>query len=241
MAETTESVKRPAFCMTPTAQKIVGIADFCAAGEMGVLSGEPGVGKTTALAAVVERLAGARMVTLSPARKSVSAAMALICEGLGGPVGRRPTADSREYVCNFVGYGSIELIILDECQHCDDETLEELRSIHDETGVGLLFCGNARFRRAVSIVREDFGQFTSRVGMRLAIKQPERGDVEAICDSLGILEGKARGLLIRQAVQRGGLRRAFKLIGLAEKAAGAPGAIREEHLAMAQRVVGLDS
>ena len=55
--------------------------------------------------------------------------------------------------------GTNRLIIIDEAQHLTKKTLEHLRSISDETGVGICFVGNEEvYSRLKGSGKADFAQ-----------------------------------------------------------------------------------
>jgi DNA transposition AAA+ family ATPase len=135
------------------------------------------------------------------------------------------------------GHGA-NVILIDEAQHLTNQTLEEFRCIHDETGVPIVFSGNAtfqtRFNRAKGAV---FAQLTSRVGMHLKIWESSEEDIRAYCQHHDIEGEKETLFLVRQAKASGGLRTLVKLLGIARSLTNLGEPIKIDHLKSATGMI----
>ena len=76
--------------------------------------------------------------------------------------------------------GSGRLIIVDEAEHLNAGTLDEVRRLNDWAGVGILYVGLERFRTMVVSLRRDYTYIANRVRLPIALKKLKRDDVLAI-------------------------------------------------------------
>lgn len=230
------------FCETPTAADIFRLLEYCqAARELGLIAGAPGLGKTTALRHYAETRDQAYYVVLNPACSSMSSSLARIAEALGTFTVRR-IAETHEIICNRLdrlGAGGA-LLLIDEAQHLNDQAVDQLRCIHDEMGVGMVFAGNHTLRSRFNNTRAAaFAQFTSRIGMRLMLDGPDAGDVLALCRQWDIGGAREVAFLERQATPDGGLRVVAKLAARARDLAPAGQRVQLNHLKAAAKIMGL--
>ena len=235
--------KIPGFCETPTVRNIWRVVDYCRNfRDIGVVVGEPGVGKTTALTKY-DALNGGYICTPSPAMSaSLSAALRMIGETLGVYLPMR-VSEVHRLICNRLsGYReSKDILIVDEAQNLNDQVIDELRCIHDETRLPMVFSGNASLRSRFNNTRvASFAQFTSRVGMRLDVERPARADVLALAKQANATDGKAVAYLERFALTAGGLRLVAKLLGIAGGLAGPDAPVTLDNLKAAARLLGVD-
>lgn len=201
----------PGFCMTQTAAAIFHRLDFCRAnGLIGLIVGAPGVGKTVALACYTEsEHATTYLVTASEPYRRLAPALELVCEAMRATVYRSGAASCREAIVRTLGKTRERpLLIVDEAGYLDDQPLDALRSVHDETGCGLVLAGNAEFRTRLNgkVGQARFAQLTSRIGMRLDLEAPTREDVAAMCDHYRIAGKEARRLIEKLVEKDRGLR-----------------------------------
>jgi hypothetical protein len=223
---------RDLYCNTPTAQSICDLVSFCRdTKSMGLIVGNPGVGKTTALTHFAKTFYEARLCSMSPAHSSMSGALAKVCTALKS-YPARSIREMHEVICNALSWsGEIDILMFDEAQHLTNQTLEELRCIHDQTDTAMVFSGNAtfqsRFNKAKGAV---FAQFTSRVSMRLELWEPTSEDILAFCRHHNITGDKEFDFLSKHAKSNGGLRTISKLINVAGPLAGSGRSISLPHL-----------
>ncbi|MBX9698604.1 MAG: AAA family ATPase [Acetobacteraceae bacterium] len=231
----------PAHVETPTAAAITEVLGYAqAAGDMVVVSGPPGIGKTSAACAYAKATPNVWKITGHPMLHAPKPAMEELARMLGMPGSSAIQSLHRAVVHKVRGTGG--LIIVDEANHLGAVTLDQLRAIHDEAGVGLALLGNA-----TTLVRieggaraAEFAQLFSRVGMRLTSARDHRarlpGDVEAYLDAWGVEDAGARKLLGAIGRKPGALRNVKKALQLAHMVARSEtGILTAEHVQLAWR------
>ena len=115
----------------------------------------------------------------------------------------------------------------------NDRNLDLLRSVHDETGVAMVFAGNADLRSRFGKARMgSFDQFVSRLGARLEL-EPCKGDIRALALHLGADEAAA-AWLAEHTAGNGNLRKAAILIAAARELIGNPKVRRQDLVAVAE-------
>lgn len=212
----------PRFFRSPSADKIINALTYGQmAGDIVCIYGGPGVGKTVSLRHYQDCNPAVWIATMAPDSAPVVPALEEIAEAVGlrdlGGGGRRIARAIRRKI-----EGTRGLLIIDEAQHLSVAALEELRSIHDATGVGLALVGNeAVYARLTGGNRAShFAQLFSRIGVRLFVKRPVVGDVKALAAAWGV-KGKAElDLLNQMASKPGALRGATKALMLAAMTGG---------------------
>lgn len=214
------------FVETPTAEKICSALAYCkAAGDMVCVYGGPGIGKTRSIAHFRQMYpANVWVATMTPASSGLVSALEVIGEAVGlaectGGARRMSNAIRKQVA------GTHGIIIIDEAQHLSMAAIEELRSIHDATGVGLALVGNeTSYARLTGGSRAaSYAQIFSRIGMRLFVHRPERGDVRAIAAAMGVTDDGAIDFMARMAARPGALRGMLKALRLVLRQSGPQG------------------
>lgn len=229
-----------AFCETPTASRVLELLSYCRDyRDMGIVVGSPGVGKTTALRRYADTHTETYFCTMRSSVSSLSAALAHICAALG-EYGATKSAETSQIICNRIRWtGEDAMLIIDEAQELKDTVINELRGIHDATGLPIVFCGNRDFRSRFNNTRAAaFAQFTSRVGIRLELWESSIADIETVCRHHKV-QGKRAWTYLTDHAASGGLRTVSKLIAPAARIAGA-GPIQLKHLKAAARLLGAE-
>jgi len=230
------------FVETPTSEKICAALAYAkSAADMVCIYGGPGVGKTRAIAYFRAKYPTAVWVaTMTPASSGLVSALEVVGEavGLAECTGgaRRVSNAIRKQVA-----GSHGLIIIDEAQHLSMAAIEELRSIHDATGIGLALVGNeTSYARLTGGSRAaSYAQIFSRIGMRLFVHRPDRGDVRAIADAMGVTDADAIDFMARMAARPGALRGMLKALRLVLGQSG-PQGVTVESLRAACHLLGAE-
>lgn len=219
----------PAFLETPTAERITNLLRWAqTAQDLVVIAGAPGIGKTaTAIqySAITPRCWHAAM---APSTRGVNTALVEILDAMGEHDAKgTPQALSRRVAHRVKDSGA--LIIIDESQHLSEQAIEELRAIHDRTGVGIVFMGNEEIYSRINGTgrKAAFAQVTSRVGMRLNQPRAKEGDTRIIAEAWGVAaKSDAMAFLIQIARKPGGLRGVTKTLRLATMLANGEGDTR---------------
>lgn len=209
---------------TPTGQAIERALVFARARPaISVIYGGAGVGKTTALQRFAQEAPNTWIVTASPAVAGMTAMLREIASALRLPCSGHSRALSRDIRQALAGTRG--LLVIDEAQHLGVPALEEIRSIHDAAGVGLVLSGNEGVfsRLTGGSRREDFAQLFSRVAKRVRLRSPSAQDVEAIVQAWGIAGRKEREYAQQIASLPGGLRGLLNMLEDATTAARALG------------------
>lgn len=216
--------KPPVLLGTPTATNLGRLFRVCQEdGQLGLVTGEPGVGKSSAARRFVAESEGAYLVTMSPAHSALvpcleAVAMAVDASAHGSGAG----ALTKGIRSQLRYAGDPPILLIDEAHHMSDQSVEELRAIFDATpALGLVLIGSRSMRERWS--GRQWAQLNSRVFQRMDIDAPAKGDVDAICAAAGIADKKSLGLLHRASLTPGGLRVVRNLLAVAARLAG-PGA-----------------
>lgn len=213
---------RPGFVLTPTAERILPVMAYAqAAPDISVIVGAAGVGKTTALNQYKAQTPNVWLATMTPSTAGVSPMLRELCIEMGldtrnaGELARAIERKAR---------ASGGLIIVDEAQHLSRPALEQLRSIHDRAGIGIVLAGNpAVLGRLEGDRKAEFAQLFSRIGMKLTLTRPKAGDVTAILDAWGVTDTDESKLLATIAGKPGALRGLDKCMVLATMVAAGSG------------------
>lgn len=205
------------FVETKTARRIQDALAFAKAnGDLVCIYGGPGVGKTRSIGHFAGQYAHVWTVTATPSSSTVVPALEEIAEAVGvtdaSGGARRIQRAIRQRIRGLGG-----LLIIDEAQHLRPAALEEIRALHDATGVGLAFVGNVSvFSRLAGGKQASFAQLFSRIGLRLYLEAPVAADVAKLAkDRWNVTDRQVLELLGHVASQPGALRLVVKALGIA--------------------------
>lgn len=225
----------PGWISTPTGRKILDALAFAQmAPDIAVIYGGAGFGKSSAINRYKTQAANVWAVTATPATASVGVLLEECTHAMGLrdlPV--HPAKLQRAIVDKVKDSGG--LIVIDEAQHLTKQSLEQMRSIHDVTGVGLALAGNQSVYNLVYRGGTNgFAQLFSRIGKRVPLKSVLAGDVAALANGFKVKSDKELQLLEEIAKNPGALRMVVKTLRLASMAAGGD-APTQNHLRQAWR------
>ena len=212
----------PGFIATPAAEKLFDAFSYAQhAPDLVVVSGAAGVGKTTAIGAYRARKPNVWVVTGEPCISTPRMMLDEIAELLGLSEGRSTHRISRSIVTRMRGTKGV--LVVDEAQHLNTPTLDQLRTLHDLSGVGVVLVGNEKVQARIDggARKSEFAQIFSRVGMRVPMPKALRADMDALLDAWGIKGADERKLLAAIASRPGALRVMTKTIRIADMQAGA--------------------
>ncbi len=178
-------LRAPEWFSTPTAEKVLKSLQMCQVmANILCIYGGPGVGKTVTLNHFKRTSNAVWVATMKPSTASTVPALEEIAEA----VGIRTRFSGARRISRGI-YAKVEgtagILIVDEAQHLSVSALEEIRAIHDATGIGLALVGNeAVYSRLTGGTRSStFAQLFSRVGARLYLRKPVADDVEALAEA----------------------------------------------------------
>ena len=200
---------RTDFVETPTAKRIFTACDLARESRSPVfLIGPSHIGKTWALIEYKERNNHGHTVYVRMAAASGLMGMVrAIAESLGisdksatpALVGRIKTS-LRKRPNTLLIFDELHQLMYTYRKQSFFACLEVLREIYDETGVGIVLCGTELLFKSIKDNRSDLEQLLRRGVHRVVLPdQPTRGDVEAICQHLG-LELPAKGVTVAAKV-----------------------------------------
>jgi len=216
----------PGFQATPTAKHIINVLSFAQASpDFTVVAGGPGVGKTTALKRYQETNPNVWMITMSPTSSSPHALLTELCEEMR--IAERQSMKLMRAIGRKIA-GSNGLIIVDEAQHLLPKAVDQLRSIYDLGGVGVVLAGNETvYSRLEGEGRKAaYAQMYSRIGMRITRPKPHAQDICTLIKAWGIDDKDQAELLKVIARKPGALRGLTKTLTLAAMLAAGDGVPR---------------
>lgn len=220
----------PIWVDTPTAEAFIAALEYAQfANDIVAITGEAGVGKTTASRRYEATHPNVWMMTAQPVTGTPNFAMRELARVLS--ITEKSAGERAGLIVGRVR-GTGGLIVVDEAQHLTPAAIDQLRSIHDAAGVGLALVGNATVRERLGGVSQQLAQLHSRVGMRVKRDKPLNADIVALLNAWGVEGATERKLLMHIARKPGALRGLTKVLRVAGMLAdGAP--IGEAHIATA--------
>lgn len=184
-----------------------------AAGDISLIYGEAGLGKTISLQKYVEMHPNTLYIELKDCDKSVKG----VCERILTSIGKMHKGTDRILVESIIDYlnDNPRLIIIDEAQHLSIRALENLRAINDVTETGIVLCGNPTvYDRMHGRGEAHFAQLYSRIGIRRHIIEPSLEDITSIFEPYALDKGCL--LYMHQlALAKGGIRNCIKILNIA--------------------------
>ena len=212
-----DAQRDPGFVMTETAKQIMADMGYALTTQsIVIIHGISGVGKTTALREFQRNNNNVWVITTSPSRATMTECLYELAMELGmvnAPRLRGPLARAlRRRLRNTKG-----LIVVDEADHLDRATLEELRILVEEVEVGMVLVGNSRVYTQLTGGQrsEDFARLYSRVAKKRAITKAKKADVLAFASAWNITGAAELDLLLRISERPGALRLVSKNLKLA--------------------------
>lgn len=207
----------PGFVSTPTAKLIMDDLTYAQITEsIVVIYGASGVGKSKTLDEYKRTNNNVWKVTASPSRSSLTECLYEIAMELGMDDAPRRKGSLSRVIRQRLN-GSEGLVIIDEADHLDYPTLEELRILQEETGIGMALVGNNKVYSQLTGGRrnEDFARLFSRIAKKRGIHKAKQADVRAIAKAWKVPEGAELSLMIQISERPGGLRLLSKTLKLA--------------------------
>lgn len=184
-----------------------------AAGDISLIYGDAGLGKTVSLKQYVKLHPDAIYIELKDCDKSPKG----VCEKILSHIGKLQHGTDRALVDAITEYltANPKLIIIDEAQHLSIRALENLRAINDVTETGVVLCGNPTvYDRMHGRGQAHFAQLYSRIGIRRHIVEPSLEDIASIFEPYH-LDKESLLYLHKLALERGGIRNCVKILNIA--------------------------
>jgi len=215
----------PDYVATPSAERVIGALRYAQmAGDIAVIYGGAGLGKTSAIRRYAGMAPNVFVATMDPAASSVVTALEEIAECVGATGTQGGGAKLRRGIVSRLN-GTHGLLIIDESQHLSTAALDQVRAIHDATGVGLALVGNEQvYARMTGGNRAAFlDRLFSRVGKKVRLTRALEEDSAKLIEAWGVSDKQSRRHLVEIASKPGGLRGLTKVMRLGSMYACAQG------------------
>lgn len=199
--------KEEPFVMTKQAKSIFFVCDECVMeGEMGIVYGHPGTGKTTALKHYARQNPQSVLLEVEPGIGPREFLWNL-ADMLGADRAISKAATTKNIVRRLTLRDTI--IIIDEAEHLRIEALEHLRRIWDFSRTPIVLGGTEVLLKKLMGTKGDMAQLYSRIGLKWHTKPLQGDELGDICEAWNI--DPSNGPIITKMVD-GNLRKAAKLI-----------------------------
>lgn len=175
------SPKAPEFTSTSISKRVMDAIEYCSLLQVGgVIYGDAGVGKTMSIREYAKNNPLAICITASPLFSTISGMNDLIAEELGCK-----ERNAKKLYMDFIDKlrGSNRILIIDEAQHLTRKTLDYIRSLADETGIGYCLVGNTSLYRTIQGKGgDDFAQVANRMArpQEVFVMNIRKEDIEEI-------------------------------------------------------------
>ena len=225
--------EKPGYFETPTSLAITQYLQWAQRGRLVLIVTGAGLGKTKTAGRFVETNHASFMATMTASTSGIMPMQQRVLRALGEKQVVGSPAHLSELICDKVRDRKHATIVIDEAQHLSIKALEEIRSWHDDTGVGIALMGNEKVQQSIyGIARAaDFAQIFSRIGLKLTRPRVVQGDAEALAAAWGITDKAMVAFVADMASKPGALRGATFAIEVAHMLAVAQGTkVNLEHL-----------
>ncbi|MBR0559526.1 AAA family ATPase [Neokomagataea anthophila] len=198
--------RTPDFIMTPSATIFFSVFSYAqAAPDIGLITGNAGVGKTMSAKAYQRENSNVWILTADTSMRSPSAVLRELAELVDATEkrGTRMMASILNRVRDTQG-----LLIIDEAQNFTTEAIDLLRTINDRAEIGIVFMGNEPLKGRIEGLGRttSHAQIFSRIGKRKNRARPQISDMNLMLDAWGIDANDLRKTCRWIAGQPGGLR-----------------------------------
>lgn len=228
-----EAPELPAYFATPTSEHISTLLTWAQRGRIVVVATGAGCSKTETAKQFKACFPNVFLVTMSPSSAGVNNMQIEALEALGerDAVGtpQKLSRRIRERVRNI----EKPVFIFDEAQHLSEKAIEEIRSWHDATGVGIALLGNIKVMQQLEGGARSaaFAQLYSRVSMRMIRPLPLQADADALAKAWKVADEGTLALVRKIVGMPGGMRNGTMALELAWMIAAADQRpLAKEHL-----------
>jgi len=234
----------PDWISMPTSERVLATLSYAQyAGDIALIYGAAGVSKTVSCRHYAATNPAVWLATMSPASARTVPALEEVAEA----VGLHETGGGAKLQRMIIRRirSTYWLLIIDEAQHLTLPALDELRALHDATGIGLALVGNeAIYARMTGGNRAAYlDRLYSRVGKRLHLVRAATKDIDELVKAWGLPLKDCSDLCRAIAAKPGGgLRGLTKTLRLASMfAAGAHRSLVGTDIRAAWRDLGGES
>jgi hypothetical protein len=171
------------FVETTIVKKIFEVARWCHLdGEMGVVYGQSGIGKTYAVREYVNRNLDAILIEIDDRYANKTAFVRELHRRLGGD-GNGKLQEVLDVVVERLKYSG-RLLIVDEAEKLPYRTLELIRRLHDFTEIGVLLVGMPELIDNLRGKRRQYAQIYSRITVPCQLTTISLQDTEQVVKSI---------------------------------------------------------
>jgi DNA transposition AAA+ family ATPase len=180
--------EKPGYFETPTSSAITQYLHWAQRGRLVLIVTGAGLGKTQTAKNFLRDNHASYMATMTPSTSGIMPMQQKVLRALGEKHVIGAPAALTEMIIEKLFGRKHAVLIIDEAQHLSIKALEELRSIYDATGAGIVLMGNERVQQSIDGVARaaDFAQLFSRIGLRLVRQRAVAGDAEALAAAWSI-------------------------------------------------------
>lgn len=204
----------PSWYDTATAAKLTSLLTWAQSGKIVLIVTSPGIGKTRTAERFEAGDPNVWLATMAPSSAGVATMLIEIAAAIGlGEVKGSPQQLSRQIKARVKGKKG--LLIIDEAQELTDKALNELRGLHDQTGVGIALLGNETVVGQLDTRKSALAQISSRFSIKHVQAAPIPGDLDALFDAWGIQDAAQKTFLAKIGALPGALREVTNTIEIA--------------------------
>lgn len=209
--------KAPGWIPMPTSERVLATLSYAQfAEDIVVIYGSAGVSKTETCLYYAHHNPNVWLATMTKATASVVPALEEIADAMDLGLSYSGAARLQRAIIKRIR-GTFGLLIVDEAQHLNIQALDEIRALHDATGVGIALVGNEEVYASMTGGNRAayLDRLYSRVGKKLHLRRATQGDVDALIKAWGMKERECIEYCRAIAAKPGGLRGLTKTLRLA--------------------------
>jgi hypothetical protein len=225
--------EKPGYFETPTSSAITHYLHWAQRGRLVLIVTGAGLGKTETAKHFLRDNHASYMATMTPSTSGIMPMQQRVLRALGEKNVIGSPAALTEMIIEKLAGRKHAVLIVDEAQHLSIKALEELRSIYDATGAGMVLMGNEKVQQSIDGVARaaEFAQLFSRIGLRLPRPRAVAGDAEALAAAWQVTDEKMIAFLREIVDKPGAIRGATFALEVAHMLAVAQGApVSLQHL-----------
>lgn len=213
---TVEAPEVPGYFDTETSSALISLLTWGQRGRIVVAAMGPGTGKTSTARHFAACFPNVFLATMSPSTAAMNNMQVEVLDALGEKDAMGGSQKLTQRIVQRVRNLANPLIILDEAQHLSEKSIEEARSWHDKTGVGVALLGNIGVMQRIEggSRKAHFAQLYSRIGMRMVRPVPLQGDCDRLAAAWNVHGEKEVGFIRKIGQLPGGLRGATMMLEL---------------------------
>lgn len=182
-----------------------------ATGDLALVVGPPGRGKTWGSQRYCRDASGAAYLRVTPAVRSLAGLLARVAQALGCAPGASAIATESAVVAALEGRGA--LLVIDEAHHLGVSLLDELRCLRDLAGAGVALVAD----EPLMLTLPRCPQVGGRIGMEADLRRAHPADAVAVAEAVLArkLEGRERKMVQGAARTARGLHAVRQLLARA--------------------------